>query len=96
MLFIERSDPWAFFTLFHFTACLNNTYGAECLKICGQCLSEQQCNHINGTCTIGCETGYYSDHCKIGIVLALTLTYFDANHITILAITKLSIERIVL
>lgn len=84
------------FLLFRFTACLNNTYGVGCLEICGQCLSEQQCNHINGTCTIGCETGYYSDHCKKGIVLAFKLTYFYAEHITILAIPKLSIARVVL
>lgn len=95
-MFIERSDPWAFFSLFRVTACLNNTYGAGCLEICGQCLSEQQCNHINGTCTIGCEPGYYSDQCKIGKVLALKLTYFYPNHITILAITKLSIAPVVL
>lgn len=61
--------------LYRASACLNNTYGVECLETCGKCLSEQQCNHINGTCTNGCETGYYSDRCKRGIVLTLKLTY---------------------
>lgn len=76
LVIIGRSDPWAcFYQLYRASACLNNTYGAGCLETCGKCLSEQQCNHINGTCTNGCETGYYSDRCKRGIVLTLKLTY---------------------
>lgn len=55
-----------FFFLLHETVCQNNTYGAGCSEDCGHCFSGQQCNHIVGTCPIGCDAGYYNDRCKTG------------------------------
>uniref|UniRef100_K1RBD9 Endothelial cells scavenger receptor n=1 Tax=Magallana gigas TaxID=29159 RepID=K1RBD9_MAGGI len=49
---------------FEVYVCQNNTYGAGCSEDCGHCFSGQQCNHIFGTCPIGCDAGYYNDRCK--------------------------------
>lgn len=62
---IPETISYIFFLL-HETVCQNNTYGAGCSEDCGHCFSGQQCNHIFGTCPIGCDAGYYNDRCKTG------------------------------
>lgn len=63
---IPETISYIFFFLLHETVCQNNTYGAGCSEDCGHCFSGQQCNHIVGTCPIGCDAGYYNDRCKTG------------------------------
>ena len=46
--------------------CKDNTYGTECTKVCGNCLSGKQCNHVNGSCPDGCDKGTHGDKCDIG------------------------------
>lgn len=47
-------------------ACNNGTYGDNCSKTCGKCRHAGQCNHVNGTCNNGCESGYQGDKCDAG------------------------------
>ena len=48
------------------TECKDNTYGEECIMICGNCLNGKQCHHINGSCLNGCDKGTYGDKCDKG------------------------------
>ena len=34
--------------------------------MCGNCLNETQCNHINGSCMNGCDPGWEGDLCGNG------------------------------
>lgn len=38
-------------------------YGKECSISCGNCRDSEQCQHINGTCMNGCDTGYKGFKC---------------------------------
>ena len=48
-----------FFTV---TECVAGFYGTSCSSQCGQCLNDP-CNHVDGSCTGGCEAGYTGDKC---------------------------------
>lgn len=34
--------------------------------MCGKCLNGVKCNHVNGSCPNGCDTGVFSDKCDQG------------------------------
>lgn len=40
------------------TACKYGRYGLNCSLDCGNCLDSTNCNHVNGTCTSGCASGW--------------------------------------
>lgn len=62
-----RSLDFRGFFLFYFSlACSNRTYGENCSKTCGKCRHSEQCHHINGTCSNGCDSGYQGDKCDKG------------------------------
>ena len=50
-------------------ACETGTYGKDCSNACGHCLNETNCIHTNGTCTTGCEAGYFGNICKTRKIL---------------------------
>lgn len=52
--------------LHDFTACSGGVYGQNCSLPCGQCLDNEQCHHINGTCMNGCGRGYQGLNCTEG------------------------------
>lgn len=41
-------------------------YGENCGEECGNCLHSVQCNHINGTCMDGCDSGFQGSKCTEG------------------------------
>ncbi|KAK3780392.1 hypothetical protein RRG08_062013 [Elysia crispata] len=45
--------------------CDSGYYGAGCIKSCSQhCAGkDNSCNHVNGTCDLGCDPGYQGDLC---------------------------------
>ncbi|XP_052791719.1 multiple epidermal growth factor-like domains protein 10 [Mya arenaria] len=46
------------------TDCPIGTYGDKCSESCGHCRGgSKQCDYVNGTCKMGCETGYVSLPC---------------------------------
>lgn len=49
--------------------CKNNTYGSACSFSCGNCLYRygEQCHHVTGYCPRGCDVGFHSDRCDLGI-----------------------------
>lgn len=49
--------------------CNNNTYGPRCSSKCGNCLYlyGEQCDHVTGQCSRGCDVGYHGDHCDQGM-----------------------------
>lgn len=51
-----------------FLACLHGTYGQNCAMTCGNCLENQTCDNVNGTCTNGCDEGFKDDFCKSGMI----------------------------
>lgn len=44
-------------------ACMHGYYGKNCIKTCGNCLINQTCNNVNGTCIYGCSEGFKGDLC---------------------------------
>ena len=50
------------------TGCVNNSYGAKCLKRCSsQCGgANKACNSINGSCIDGCVDGFEGELCDKG------------------------------
>ena len=49
-----------------FEECDKHTYGFTCSQICGNCYDEKQCDHVNGSCTQGCEAGMFGEKCDEG------------------------------
>lgn len=50
------------------TECHPGTYGPNCLQKCsGNCLNNSTCNRTNGTCDMGCGSGYTGDLCDKGL-----------------------------
>lgn len=50
------------------TECHPGTYGPNCLQTCsGNCLNNSTCNRTNGTCDMGCGSGYTGDLCDKGL-----------------------------
>ena len=46
--------------------CISGTYGKDCTKKCSKyCLHNRSCNHIDGACTDGCQSGYIGHICNI-------------------------------
>ncbi|XP_065924918.1 receptor-type tyrosine-protein phosphatase alpha [Magallana gigas] len=43
--------------------CASNTFGQNCSERCGYCLDDEQCHHVDGNCTNGCELGFYGTNC---------------------------------
>lgn len=39
------------------------TFGQSCIKGCGNCVHNEQCHHINGSCINGCDPGYDGTQC---------------------------------
>ncbi|XP_062621580.1 cell death abnormality protein 1-like isoform X2 [Saccostrea cucullata] len=45
-------------------ACEKETYGLECLSLCGNCSDSGECDNVNGTCLNGCKEGAQGDKCQ--------------------------------
>lgn len=41
-------------------------YGENCSVPCGNCLKNEQCHHLNGTCFNGCMSGFMGSECIEG------------------------------
>ena len=41
-------------------------FGTNCSEQCGNCLSLDQCHHINGSCPDGCAPGFQGVTCTKG------------------------------
>ena len=46
-----------------FKVCPKGQYGQKCSFRCGNCLDEEPCHHINGTCISGCLPGWKGEWC---------------------------------
>lgn len=44
--------------------CQNSTYGSNCSGRCGHCANDLTCEHVNGTCADGCQTGWLEPFCN--------------------------------
>lgn len=49
-----------------FISLWRGTYGEGCNKTCGHCRDDEECYHTNGTCSNGCNPGYFGDLCMFG------------------------------
>lgn len=52
--------------MYYIEACNQRKYGENCNMPCGHCVKSEQCNHINGTCMNGCDSGYEGLNCTAG------------------------------
>ena len=52
------------------TECDGKTFGQDCGKECGECVNDEQCHHINGTCLNGCDRGFQGHECNEGEVFS--------------------------
>ena len=56
-------------------------FGYECANICqGHCFNNAACDHIDGTCSDGCQDGFkgsFCNECKIGLVLVLFVDIYN-------------------
>ena len=50
----------------NFTECGNEMFGQDCNERCGECVGEEQCHHVNGSCVNGCKPGYKGIRCTKG------------------------------
>ena len=64
-----------FFVIFYYLSvminllskeCDSNTFGQDCVEECGNCVNDEQCHHINGTCLHGCKRGFQGIECNQG------------------------------
>lgn len=44
--------------------CEDGKYGVNCVYSCGNCAKGDPCDHVNGTCPMGCKTGYDGRKCN--------------------------------
>ena len=47
-----------------FEGCDKHKYGLTFNQTCGSCYDGQQCDHVNGNCTDGCEAGLFGKKCE--------------------------------
>ena len=45
-------------------------FGQNCGEKCGECVNDEQCHHINGTCLNGCDRGFQGHECNEGEVFS--------------------------
>lgn len=50
----------------HFIECDGHTFGQNCSELCGHCLNDEQCHHVDGNCTNACDLGYHGTNCTQG------------------------------
>lgn len=55
-----------FYPKLFFLACDVRRYGQGCNNVCGKCLNQSVCNHIDGNCLYGCDPGFQGVLCKLG------------------------------
>lgn len=48
----------------YFLECVNGFYNASCTGICGQCISAQLCDKVNGYCPNGCTSNFQAPLCQ--------------------------------
>lgn len=57
---------WRCARFYYIIECNDRKYGDGCQRKCGLCLNMTQCDHVNGTCSQGCEAGYQGQMCEQG------------------------------
>lgn len=62
--------------------CDHGTFGVHCTDTCGECVGEEPCDPVNGTCLKGCGPGYKGNIC------------IESNIITFYPIIKRTFDRI--
>ncbi|XP_061180803.1 scavenger receptor class F member 2-like [Saccostrea echinata] len=45
-------------------SCSPGRYGRGCLKLCGHCVGNKTCHHVNGLCPGLCQPGYQQEKCN--------------------------------
>ena len=56
--------------------CENGTFGQDCTQICGKCVGDKPCHHIDGTCMNGCDPGYKGNLCTEGCLSNTSLCIY--------------------
>lgn len=76
------------------TECHPGTYGPNCLQKCsGNCLNKSTCNRTNGTCDMGCGSGYTGDLCDKGLTGSIVFLRKHWNFKKSTIIGKLKLQR---
>lgn len=48
------------------TECKAGEFGQNCTESCGNCVQNEACHHVNGSCLNGCDAGYEGTNCTQG------------------------------
>ena len=56
-------------TFLFFIDCNQGTHGLGCKQTCGNCMNNESCFHINGSCLTGCDPGYEGEKCNTGMLI---------------------------
>lgn len=56
-------------------ACPVGFYGMNCSESCGFCKNRSDCDHVNGLCPNGCQSGYKDEKCELSKCLIPFLIY---------------------
>lgn len=61
---------------FYSKVCEAGMYGNDCSQKCGACISSTACNHISGSCDLGCAPGWQNTPlCDEGTIALLNMFY---------------------
>ena len=60
-------------SLIFVTACTSGRYGQDCTEMCGNCAGGAVCDHVDGTCSVGCDPGWQGGTCKQGQLAKLII-----------------------
>lgn len=76
---------FAGFFFFYSKVCEAGMYGNDCSQKCGDCISSTACNHISGSCDLGCAPGWQNTPlCDEGTIALLNMFYDFIIHTVIL------------
>lgn len=61
---------------FYSKVCEAGMYGNDCSQKCGACINSTACNHISGSCDLGCAPGWQNTPlCDEGTIALLNMCY---------------------
>ena len=53
--------------VYNSTECTPGSFGYNCSSTCGHCLNNSSCEPANGTCLQGCDPGFKTPLCIVGM-----------------------------
>lgn len=71
--------------------CVPPSFGPDCLHICN-CLGNDTCDRVNGTCPGGCAAGWHGASCNLGTYIQFMNRIIDVRLLYCVIIYVLFLE----